>query len=95
MAAPPGVTIAPPCRGPVFTATMVEFAPGLGILVLFAPGGPLLTTGLLTGVTQLCMTASNGCLIVAPQPFYIAPGVTANLNAPPAAIRVCISGAGG
>jgi hypothetical protein len=74
---------------------MVEFAPGLGILVLYAPGGLLLTTGLLTGVTQLCMTASNGCLIVSPQPLYIAPGVAASLSAPPAAIRICVSGAGG
>ncbi len=94
-ATPPGLRLAPPSRGPQYSATWLHLASGWGLTVFYLPNGSVLTGPFEHGVTQLTMTAAGGCVVLGTLPRYLAPGVLAPLNLAPAALRVCVSGAGG
>jgi hypothetical protein len=94
-AAPAGIQLTPPNRGPMFSATWVHLAGGLGIAAFYLPNGTVIPGPIDSNVTQLVMTAAGGCFWNGPVLRYFAPGVFSTLNLPAANVRICISGAGG
>jgi len=93
-AAPAPIRLSPPNRGPVFGATWVSIG-NFGIVGFYLPDGSVFSGLIEQGVTQVCMTAAGGCLVNGPQPRYLSANGFAMLSLQPAAIRRCISGAGG
>jgi len=92
---PTGVSLTPPVHGPLFAATWVHLGNGLGVVAYYLPDGTIIAGNLELGVEQLCATAAGGFVVVGPQLRYIAPGTAATITRPAAAVRVCLSGAGG
>jgi hypothetical protein len=94
-ALPFGLDLAPPVHGPLFAATKIAFGGGFAVAALYLPNGALALSGIETGLQQLVATPLGGLVVVGNPPRYLAPGVFATLNRPAAAVRLCLSGAGG
>lgn len=93
--APIGITLSPPVHGPMFAATWVEFIAGLGAVAYYLPDGTIIAGSIETGVTQVCATAAGGFVVVGPTVRRIGLGGNTILSRPAAALRRCLSGAGG
>ena len=92
---PPGLALTPPVHGHGFAATWLHLANGWGSVCLYRHDGSLATGPFEQGVTQLTATAAGGLVVVGNPVRYFAPGVSLVLNRPAAAVRLCLSGAGG
>ncbi len=92
---PDGLFLTAPVQGPQFAATFVHLAGNVGILAVYDHAGTLLTSGLETGIQQVCATASGGFVAIGATVAYFAPGYAAQLNRPNTPVRLCLSGAGG
>lgn len=92
---PPEVRATPPAHGPGFAATWLHLAIGIGAVGWYLPDGTLVLGPLDLGLQQLVLTANGGTLTISSIVRYIAPGAFVVLNRPAAAVRLCLSGAGG
>ncbi|MBK8097472.1 MAG: hypothetical protein IPK26_10210 [Planctomycetes bacterium] len=92
---PVGIMLTPPARGPVLSATWVHIVGDFGIPTFYLPDGTIFTSNIEQGIRQLVMTQAGGCFVNGNALLYVAPGVFAPLPRPAAAVRWCISGAGG
>jgi hypothetical protein len=91
---PPGITLTPPARGRMFSATWVALASQWGCAAFWLPDGTLATGPLEFDLRQLCLTARNGVVVIGNPLRYLAPGVYTVMNRPPVPLRLCLSGAG-
>ncbi|MEO6594813.1 MAG: hypothetical protein ABIP94_08685 [Planctomycetota bacterium] len=92
---PPGVFLTPTVHGPQFAATWVHLGNGWGVGAFYLPDGTLAMGGLEFDLRQLAMTAAGGVVAIGSPVRYLAPGVFVVMNRPAAALRLCLSGAGG
>lgn len=92
---PPEIRITPPVQGPAFAATWFHLAIGIGAIGWYLPDGTLVLGPLDFNLQQLVLTSGGGTVAIGSTVRYIAPGVFVVLNRPAAAVRLCLSGAGG
>ncbi len=89
---PPGIDLTPPVHGPLYAATWVQLAGGIGAIFVYGSFG-IASGQLEVGVEQLAVTPLGGLVVVGAPLRYLAPGTYAVLNRPAATIRRCLSGA--
>lgn len=92
---PAGLSLTPPVRGPGFSATWLALPNQWGCVALYLPDGSFVTGPLEFDLQQLSLTAQGGVVLVGNPVRYLAPGVFTVLPRPAAAVRLCLSGAGG
>lgn len=93
---PPGLVIAPPATGPLYSTVWVELANsgGFGVSAFYLPDGSFATGPFEAGVEQLCATAAGGVVVVGNPVRYLAIGVYVVVNRPAVPWRRCLSGVG-
>jgi hypothetical protein len=99
-ALPAGLLLTPPSHGPQLAATWLHLPapagqPEWGVVVVYLANGAFAAGPFEQGVTQVAMTQSGGAVIVGNPVRFLAPGRLDVLQRPAAAMRLCVSGAGG
>lgn len=96
VAAPAGISLSPPARGPEGKLTLFRASAsnGLGAAILLLPDGTLVSSPAETGLEQAVLTSGNGILLNGDTLRYYARGSSTVIPTSRAAVTLVLSGAG-